>query len=355
MIKEDFKKSKYIYGIISSNNSAYLLTPQDSLIEESAVYTIPSNGYAAVVSDSEIVDYTCKSREYLARLLIKHQEIIEKIMSLKFAVIPVRLGTWALDTGEVTDILSKGHSLIENIMEKIKNKVEIDVVATWSDFNAVLKEIGEKEEIKALRESIAANSKEINVDDQMRVGMAVKKELDRKTEEYALKAQGYFEKYWMNSKSHELMDDKMIINAAFLINEDEQKDFDEKIKEINARFTEKLNFRCVGPLPPYSFYTIEIKKIKFEDLDWARKKLGLLNNLVSKNEIIYSYKKLALTLHPDKNPNKPDIENEFNEVIKAFKILSDYCEACEQTNHGNNFCFDEEEFKKNAILVKLRN
>jgi hypothetical protein len=128
-----------------------------------------------------------------------------------------------------------------------------------------------------------------------------------------------------------------------------------KINEMDKKFGGKLNFRCVGPLPPYSFYTIEIKKIKFEDLDWARKKLGLLNNHVSKNEIISAYKKLALTLHPDKNPDKPDIENEFNEVIKAYKIINDYCETCEQTNHGNSFCFDEEEFKKNATLVKLRN
>jgi len=354
VIKEDFKKSKYIYGIIATQNSSNVFSSEDLFLKENGVYAITYDGYTAVVSDSSIVDYNIKDREFLARLLIKHQEIIEKIMSLKVEVIPVKLGTWALDSDEISDILNKGHIIIENIMEKIKNKIEIDVAATWGDFNTVLKEIGEKDEIRSLRESILANSKEINSDHQMMIGMAVKKELDRKTTEYVLNIQKYFEGYWANSRSHELMDDKMIINTAFLIDEDKQSDFDKKINEMDKKFGGKLNFRCIGPLPPYSFYTIEIMKIKFEDLDWARRKLGLLNNSVSKNEIIYSYKKLVLVLHPDKNPDKPDIENEFNEVIKAYKILNDYCEACEQTNHGNSFCFDEEKFKKNATLVKLR-
>jgi len=355
VIKGASKKSRYIYGIINSDNNLSILNSANLSADNNAVYAVPYNNYAAIVSDSEIVDYVSRGREYLARLLVKHQEIIEKIMSLKFTVIPVKLGTWAADTVEVTDILKKGNVLFRNIMEKIKDKVEIDVAVTWSDFSATLKEIGEKEEIKALKASISDNSKEINTDDQIKLGMAVKKELDRITEEYALKIKDCFEEYWVSSKSHVLMDDKMILNAAFLINKNNQNDFDKRILDTDTKFDEKLNFRCVGPLPPYSFYTVEINNIKFEDLDWAGRKIGLPDNFVSRNEIVSLYKKLTLKLHPDKNTDNPSAESEFNEVIKAYRILNDYMEACSQESHKDIFSFDMEEYKRNSILISLRN
>ena len=37
----------------------------------------------------------------------------------------------------------------KDIFRKIDNKIEIDVVATWNDLNSVIKEIGEKQEIKS--------------------------------------------------------------------------------------------------------------------------------------------------------------------------------------------------------------
>lgn len=94
--------------------------------------------------------------------------------------------------------------------------------------------------------------------------------------------------------------------------------------------------------------------IRFEDIDWARKKLGLRNDFATKNEIKKAYQALAFSSHPDKNPDTPGIEKEFNEVTNAYKVLLDYCKACEQAGQGDSYSFKEEEFKKNAILVKLK-
>jgi len=343
---------KYIYGIINSNNALHLFTPKDSYKRE-RVYTIPYQGVSAVVSDSEIIDYTHERKDTLARLLVWHQKVIEKVMSLKHTIIPVRLGSFAMDEAGVGDILSKGHSLIRDIMGNISDKIETDIVATWSDFNSVLKEVGEEKEIKGLKEKILVNPKGITMDDQMKMGVMVKKTLDEKREKYALQIQTYLRDCFNSLKIHELMDDKMVINAAFLINKHEQKDFDKKVEELNTKFAEKLDFRCVGPLPPYSFYTLEIKKMKFEEIDWARNKLEILDDFVTKNEVKKAYKKLAFSFHPDRNPNTPGTEKEFGEITKACGILYEYCEACKQPGKGDSLYFDEEEFKKNIILVKV--
>jgi len=346
------KKGIYIYGIINSNNASHLFTPNNSYKKES-VYAIPYQDVSAVVSNSEIIEYAYSSKDTLAKLLIWHQEVIEKIMSLKYTIIPVRLGTFAVDEAEVKDILSKGYSLIKNIMEKIRDKIETDVVATWADFGSALKEIGEEEEIKKLKENILDNPG-ITLDDQIKVGIMIKKALDKKREKYALQIQTFLNNYCTAFKVHELMDDKMVINAACLINIGEQKDFDRKIEEINTEFAEKLNFRCVGPLPSYSFYTIGIKKMKFEEIDWAKKKLRLSDNFATKSEVKKVYRKLAFSSHPDRNPNTPGIEKEFDELNKAYRILNEYCEACKQAGKEDSLSFSEEEFEKNKILVKVR-
>ena len=343
----------YIYGIINSNSASDLFTPKDSYRKE-RVYTIPYQDVSAAVGDSEIIDYNYSRKDILAKLLVWHQKVIEKIMSLKHTIIPVRLGTFAVDEAGVKDILSKGYSLIKDIMENIRDKIETDVVATWADFNSTLKEIGEEKEIKKFKEKILANPKRITVDDQMKVGVMAKKALDKKREKYALQIQTFLKNYCVAFKVHELMDDRMVINVAFLINKREQKDFDRKVEEINTKFAEKLNFRCVGPLPPYSFYTLEIKKMQFEEIDWAKKKLRLLDDFATKEEIKKAYKTLAFSFHPDRNPNTPGIEKEFDEVTKAYRILADYCGACKQVGKEDSLSFNEEKFEKNTILVKVK-
>lgn len=343
----------YLYGIINSNNAPHFFTPQDSYKKES-VYTIPYQELSAVVSNSEIIDFTYSSKDVSAERLVWHQKVIEKIMDLKYTIIPVRLGTFMVDEAEVKDILSKGYSLIKSIMEKVRDKIETDLVATWADFNLILKEIGEEEEIKKLKEKILANPKRITLDHQMEVGAMLKKALDKKREKYALQIQTFLNHYCTAFKVHELMDDRMVINLACLINRDKQKDFDRKTEEINTEFAEKLNFRSVGPLPSYSFYTIEIKKMKFEEIDWAKKKFRLSDDFATKNELKKVYRKLALSFHPDRNPNTPGIEKEFDQLNKAYRILTEYYEACKQAGKEDNLPFSEEEFEKNKILVKVK-
>jgi hypothetical protein len=342
----------YIYGIINSNNASDFFTPNNSYKKES-VYTIYYQDVSAVVSNSEIIEYAYSSKDTLAKLLVWHQEVIEKIMDLKYTIIPVRLGTFAVDETEVKNILSKGYSLIKDVMEKTRDKIETDVVATWTDFNSTLKEIGEEEEIKKLKEKFL-NNPAITVDDQMKIGVMIKKALDKKRENYALKIQTFLSNYCTSCKIHALMDDKMVINEAFLINKLEQKDFDRKIEEINTELGDKLNFRCIGPLPSYSFYTLEIKKMKFEEIDWAKKKFRLSDDFVTVKEIEKMRRKLAFSFHPDRNPNTPGTEKEFDELTKAYKILVEYYGACKQAGREDGLSFNEEEFNKNTILVKVK-
>lgn len=343
-------KGKYIYGIINSDKELFFGPCGIGACEE--VYNIIYQDISAVVSDSEIADYTHMLKDTLARRLVRHQKVIEKIMP-KYSIIPMRLGTFALHEIEIKDILKRGYKIIKEIFEKISDKIEIDIACTWSDFDSALKEAAEDEEVRAFKAKLIAHSERITVDEQMRAGFMVKKALDKKRDECAFEIQEALKTVSEDQRSHELMDDKMVINTAFLINKDNREKFDRKVEELNARFNERLNFRCVGPLPAYSFYTLELEKMEFEEVNWARKILGL-NDVITKEEIKKAYQRMSFALHPDKNPNVSRAEGQFDNVNKAYKILTDYSLAAEQAGRGDYYSFNADEFKKNALLVKVK-
>jgi len=346
----------YIYGVLDSDKELFFGPHGITACEE--VYTVSYQDISAVVSDSEAaegVDYTHMRKDRLAMLLVRHQKAIEKIMGLGHTVIPMRLGTFVKDIEEVRYILARGHTVIKDIFSAILNTIEVDATVTWGDFNSVLKELGEEKEIKEFKERLLANPKAVTVNDQMKIGLMVKEALEKKRDGYAKEIQDTLKSVSLDFKAHELMDDKMAANFAFLINKARHKDFEMKVEALNAEFNEKLNFRCVGPLPPYSFYTLEIKTLKNEEIDWAKKRLGVLDDITSKNELKKAYQRQAVSTHPDRNPNMPCAEKEFDEVNKAYKILTDYCAALEQASPVRDEKFlSGTSQKNNPMLVRVR-
>jgi hypothetical protein len=361
------KTGKYIYGVINSGTEEFFDRDQIAAFEDmypfrtpteivnsskfsNQAYTICLQDIAAVVSDSEIVDYSHMPKDTLARLLVSHQQLIEKVMA-KHSIIPMRLGTFAGSDEEVREILSKGYRTIKDLFERAKDSIEIDIVATLSDFKSFLQEVSEEDEIRQLKQSLLNKEGGVTIDDQMKVGLLMKKHLDKKKEMFANQVQAVLGETAQNVKAHDLMDDRMVLNIAFLISQNRQKEFEYKLDELNDKFEDKLNFRCVGPLPPYSFYTLEVKKPQFEEIDWARKKLGLKDDFITANEIKKAHHRSALTCHPDKNPDTPDIEQKFDEMTRAYKILLDYYRASNQSGHDEGCCLNEKAFEKNSMLV----
>ena len=333
----------YIYGIIEASEEKLFDLCGFAAYEE--VYTIPYQDISAVVSDSEFVDYTSFPKDQVARYLLKHQQVIEKVID-SYTLIPMRLGTYAFNIEEVKEILCKGYMKFKDIFRKIDNKIEIDVVATWNDLNSVIKEIGEKQEIKELKEKMMSKTEGISVEDQIKVGSLIKNILNAKREKISSEVKSVLEGVSIDLKMHDLMDDRMIFNAAFLIDKDKKSRFEKELDRLNESYDGELDFRCISPLPPYSFYTTEVKKIPLDDIELAKRKL-CLNNMATKDEIIKAYRSKANLYHPDKNTDSPDAEKQFNEIVRAYKILLEYCD-------GNACLPDGKEFSKNAIVVKVR-
>jgi len=354
------KKGKYLYGIVNTNKKLSFSLHNETtdpvtnrIMDNEQVYTIPFEDISAIVSDAEPVDCIHLPKEALAKRLVEHQRVIERVMeNFDLTIIPIRLGSFARDEKEAEHILAQAHSTVKNIFGKISDLIEIDVAVNWNNFTAVLQGLKEEKEVKEVKEELLAAGKETSVDDQIKIGAIVKKVLDGKRKTHAEHIIISLKSICKNMKFHQLMDDTMILNIAVLISNVEREKFYEKIDELNVEFNGILDFRCVGPLPAYSFYTLEIGKIDPEKIDWARKKIGL-NTYATKEEIKRAHQVSVLRSHPDKI-SAEGAEKEFDEVTSAHNMLADYCHACEQTGKKENYSFDEADLRKNMVLIKVR-
>jgi hypothetical protein len=347
-IKEN-TEGLYIYGIIPT----YYAAEQFMKLDKIGVFNIPFKKVSAIVAKKNAIDYKQSGTQTLAKLLIDHQKTIESLMEMGFStVIPMRLGTFANSTSEVIALLEKGYDLIISTIEKISNHIEIDVVSLWSDFGQVISEVASSPQVAEMKAKIESGPEGITQSDQLAIGYLVKKMLDEKKEEYSAKIVESLAPFCQSTKQHEVQNDQMVSNTAFLLNKSQSGAFENALDLLDENFHGKLNFKLVGPLPCYSFYTIEIKDILFEEVDAARKELGLDHSTSEKN-IKQAYFDKVKLFHPDTNPDA-DSAMIFDRINKAFHTLTEYVNAVKPSSREEEFSLQTDAFKTNSFFLKIK-
>ena len=339
----------YIYGIVPN----FYSTDMFRSLENSGVYAIPFENVSAIVSDTsdKAIDYS--DREALGYMLVHHQKTIEGLHGKGFTIlIPMKLGTIVSSKEEVFKIFSSGYDLIIETLKKIQFQTEIDLAVTWADFSQTLKEIANTSEVVAMKDKIMKNINKVSHDDQMKVGQLVQTKIKEKNIKNELKILDWLAPICIDIKTHEVMDDQMVLNSAFLINKNNQEEFESIINKLDEECKGSLNFKIIGPLPCYSFYTIEVLELNPENVAQANIELGLREE-TSESEIKKAYLGKAKLFHPDAQQGNAD-EGNFKRITQAYHTLLDYSAAARQTSKEEYISFRKEMVHENLILVKIR-
>ncbi|MEI7501227.1 MAG: GvpL/GvpF family gas vesicle protein [Bacteroidota bacterium] len=342
-------KGIYIYGIVPN----FYGTTQFQLLENSGVYAITFQNISAIVSDRESVQLDFLDRESLGHLLVHHQETIEELQRKGFTmIIPMRLGTIVSSKDEVLKILTCGFDLIIDTLKKIEYLTEVELAVTWADFTRTLNEVANHPEIMELKSQLLQSGIALTKVDQVKVGMLIQEKLDEKNKAIELKILDAFTTISLDIKIHEVMNDQMVTNSAILIKRNNVGEFEHSIEKLDEEYNGALNFKIVGPLPCYSFFTLEIKELNHEQVEQARKELGI-NEKTTENEIKKAYLEKAKLFHPDNSHDIVDTDN-FNTIQKAYHMLIDYASAVRQLSKEEYFSLTKETMIENLILIKIK-
>ncbi|EAR13305.1 hypothetical protein PI23P_02387 [Polaribacter irgensii 23-P] len=349
MEKGIIDKSLYIYGFVPNDYD----DEQLKQLENIGVTTISFQKISAIVSQKEMVTISELNTETLAKLMIHHQNTIERLMNIRFnSIIPMRLGTFCHDSLELIGILEKEYDLIRETTEKVHNLVEIEVISTWANFSQIMSEIAVNPEIVEMKEKSLNNENGITQADQLNLGYLVKTMLDGLQSGYATKITETFSALYESTKQHELMDDQMVSNTAFLIHRSKLGLFEKALDVLDESLNGKLNFKFVGPLPCYSFYTMELTRLSIEKIESAKKELGL-DDFTSENSMQQAYLDKAKLLHPDANTGE-DATIVFNQIKKAHKTLQDFADVLKPASKEEPFSLQRDVVIKNALFLKIK-
>lgn len=287
------------------------------------IYLKSGGGYSVAMSDLDGVDFSRLPQKSLLTHVAEHQRALEGLMA-EGEVVPLKFGTLATDLGEVEAILAKGDEQIRESFEKVRGKTELDVVATFSDFEGELRAIGTSEAVAALQHRAAPVSEVAGHNARVTLGKMVKRVLDEKRKDYADAVVKRLSGVSVACKVLDILDDATIVNVAALLEATAVPRFEMELEALDRGFEERVNFRMIGPMPCNSFHTLMIHRVHFEEIHSARRCLELGTN-ARLSDIRDAYRLMIRASHPDSNPQGTRDQAQFESINKSYRLLMGVC------------------------------
>ncbi|HUE96777.1 MAG TPA: GvpL/GvpF family gas vesicle protein [Longimicrobiaceae bacterium] len=246
------EEGKYVYCIIKSLKEKDF--GQIGIGEGSKqVYTVHFGDLAAVVSDTPIRIYDPTRENVLA-----HEFVNETVMR-EFTVIPMSFGTLFRTEEDIVELLKSTYQAFDDVLEKMKDKIEFGLKVLWDREKVVATIEEENEEIRRLRDEINRNAQNSTYFARMQLGRLVEAALEDAGNLYVRDIHEALKPAAVASRSNKPIGDRMILNAAFLVDRDRERNFDDGVKEISRKYEALLTFKYTGPWPPYNFVNIKLK------------------------------------------------------------------------------------------------
>ncbi|MCZ7596154.1 MAG: GvpL/GvpF family gas vesicle protein [Hyphomicrobium sp.] len=320
-------------------------------VADPQVCTICGNGVAAVVGASPPIDFRALSREEAVRYLLAHQRVVEAVMRIA-PTLPVKFGTTLPDEAVVARLLERGGAVLAARLAEISQQVQVELIVTWSVEEA-LREVAAEEAVAQLKSKIEAQGSAATNDSRIALGRLVKESIDCKRESYRRGILAALRPIGTDVAENALMDDCMVANLALLIPVGASELLDQRLAQLDAEFNERLNFRCVGPLPPYSFATVEVSLPSFDVIDQARRALNL-GDSANLADIKTAYRRLIQRIHPDHGTALQAADGAPARLTDAYKTLISYATALPSMAGVANDCRFDRDAVEGTILVAVR-
>jgi hypothetical protein len=218
------------------------------------VYTVHFRDLAAVVSRTPLVVYDPTRENALA-----HEHVNDVVIEQGITPVPMSFGTLFRSEKDVVEFLTDTHDALRDVLRKMKDKLEFGLKVNWNREEVLAELEQENEELRRLKSEIVSNRLTSTYFARMQLGRLVEQLLTDRSRAYERAIYEHLRESAIASRSNKPIGDKMIMNAAFLVERDKAGLFDRQVQEIARRYEGKLTFRYTGPWPPYNFVTIRLQ------------------------------------------------------------------------------------------------
>lgn len=216
------------------------------------VTTVEYDGICAVVSRAPLMKYDA-SRENM----IAHEMVIETVMK-EYSVLPLRFATVVENESDVIGLLKEKYDRFVDGLDFVKGKVELGIKAIAKKdivFDDILQNY---EEVRRLKKKIEGMPHDQAYYEHIEIGKKVEEALELEKEKYRKAILDALGPVALEIKENNCFGDRMIVNAAFFVDAKREPEFDSRVNELADQYGDKVIFKYVGGLPPYSFVNLSL-------------------------------------------------------------------------------------------------
>jgi hypothetical protein len=246
------QEGRYVYGIIQSKDPVTFGRIGIGGAGE-MVYAVTHGDISAVVSRTGVFIFDPTRENALA-----HEHVIETVMKTH-TIIPMSFGTVFRTDDDIREVLRSIYPSVKDVLKQMAGKVEFGLKVTWDRDNIVEELRRDHEEIHRFHQEITRKHLQSTYFARMQLGRMIEKALTERSGDYLREIYEGLRAICVASRDNKPIGDKMIMNAAFLIEREREAEFDAAVNRIAKRFGDRLNFKYTGPWPPYNFVNIRLK------------------------------------------------------------------------------------------------
>ncbi len=241
----------YIYGVVGDGGPGEFTARG---LQDERVCIVRHEDLAALVSPATPDGYSLTRPNVVA-----HLSVLQGAMQ-SCTVLPMRFGVVAPNAQAVRDQLLRAQSAkLRGLLARVARKVELVLKVSWQEQLVFQEIVAENQEIRALRDSILSQPERETRSARILLGQMVEADLRSRHERDACRILAALSPLACDLENGKTETEMMVLNAAFLVSAERRTEFDKAITDLRQEFGQRLAFKCLGPLPPYSFVSIKLE------------------------------------------------------------------------------------------------
>lgn len=206
-----------------------------------------------VVSTSPEGEYDSSRRN-----MMNHTKVLEDVMET-YTILPVRFNTISPDKPTVYRLLESRYDELISELDRMDGKIEMGLKALWFEGIVFDEILAERSDIRQLRDSLQGKPPEKTYYERIRLGEMVEEAVRQKRLDDEQMILNALRPHAVETRTNDIFGDRMIINAAFLVNRSNEPALDAAIQGLDEQMKLRILFRYVGPVPPYNFVNLVIR------------------------------------------------------------------------------------------------
>ena len=245
---------QYVYGVLSRDDDLqFHLSSLEPGIAWERIDAVSYRDVAAIISE-----YPSLEIKPLRQNLASHHHLIRSVMRWQ-TVVPVTFGHISESKAAVLDLLKQNYAAIRAELGRLDGKIEMGIKVLWDVDNIFQHFVKNHRDLAQFRDHIFGRSSPPSQAEKIELGRLFDRKVSAEREQHAKTVFDVMGGVAAESRQLPPVDEKMVLNAAFLIERQKEQAFEEAVHLAARQFDSNFTFDYNGPWAPYNFVELVLE------------------------------------------------------------------------------------------------